>query len=216
MPADAGTAADAGILPDARILPAGILLAAGAGSRFGGGKLLHRLPDGESIGLRAWRNLCAALEHVTVVVRAGDHDVENLFREAGAVVTICPDAHLGMGHSLACAVRATREARGWIIALADMPCVEPATIRGLASQLAAGADIVVPVHQGQRGHPVGIAARFGEDLMGLTGDAGARALLRDNAEAIVRIEVADAGVLQDVDTREDARHLVTFTERAPR
>jgi len=208
--ADSGIPAGAGVLAD------GILLAAGAGSRFGGGKLLHRLPDGEPIGLRAWRNLRAALNRVTVVVRAGDRDVENLFREAGAIVAICPDAHLGMGHSLACAVGATREARGWVIALADMPCVDPATIRRLASQLAAGAEIVVPFHQGQRGHPVGFAARFGEDLMRLSGDAGARALLRDNASSIVRIEVGDAGVLQDVDTPEDARRLEDSAGRTPR
>ena len=189
------------------ILADGILLAAGAGSRFGGGKLMHRLPDGEPIGVRAWRNLCAALPHVTVVVRAGDREVEQMFRQAGAEVAVCADAHLGMGHSLACAIRATHQARGWVIALADMPCLDPATIRRIARELDAGADIVVPVHQGQRGHPVGFAARFGEDLMRLTGDAGARSLLRDNAGTIVRIEVDDAGVLQDVDTQEDARRL---------
>ena len=133
----------------------------------------------------------------------------------GAVVAICPDANLGMGHSLACAVRATREARGWVIALADMPCLDSGTIRSLARQLAAGADIVVPFHQGQRGHPVGFAARFGEELTQLTGDAGARSLLRDHAASIVRIEVDDPGVLQDIDTREDARRLngATGTQR---
>lgn len=186
---------------------AGILLAAGAGSRFGGGKLVHRLPDGEALGLRAWRNLCAALPHVTVAVRAGDRDVEQLFRSAGAHVAICADAHLGMGHTLACAVHATPETQGWVIALADMPCVDPATIRTLAERLATGAGIVVPVYLGQRGHPVGFAARFGDALTRLSGDAGARSVLRDHPESIERVEVDDPGVLQDVDTPEDAHRL---------
>ncbi len=186
---------------------AGILLAAGAGSRFGGGKLVHRLADGEPLGLRAWRNLCKALPHVTVAVRAGDRDVERLFRSAGAHVAVCADAHLGMGHTLAFAVNATRDADGWVIALADMPCVDPATIRSIAERLTAGAGIVVPVYRGQRGHPVGFAARFGEALAQLAGDAGARSVLRDHPESIERMEVDDPGVLQDVDTREDVHRL---------
>ena len=38
-------------------LPMAILLAAGAGSRFGGGKLLHPLDDGVAIAAHAARNL---------------------------------------------------------------------------------------------------------------------------------------------------------------
>ena len=34
----------------------GILLAAGAGTRFGGGKLLHPLPDGVPMGVASVRN----------------------------------------------------------------------------------------------------------------------------------------------------------------
>ena len=47
---------------------AGILLAAGAGSRFGGGKLLHLL-DGVAIGVHSARHLLAAGLPVTAVVR---------------------------------------------------------------------------------------------------------------------------------------------------
>jgi len=185
----------------------GLLLAAGAGSRFGGGKLTHRLPDGDALGVRAWHNLRAALPEVIVVVRAGDSQVEEAFRAAGAKVVVCAQAHLGMGHSLACGIRSTREAAGWVIALADMPSVLPQTIRAVVECLEHGARIVVPVYQGQRGHPVGFAAHYGERLEQLTGDSGARTLLQENAEGIVRLEVDDPGVLQDVDTRADAQRL---------
>lgn len=185
----------------------GILLAAGAGSRFGGGKLLHTLSGGERLGVRAWRNLRAALPVVIVVVRDTDRETEAVFRDAGASVVPCADAHLGMGHSLACAVRARRQAAGWVIALADMPSVSPGTIRAVAGRIATGAGIVVPFYRGQRGHPVGFSAGFGEQLIGLTGDSGARAILQGNPQALERIDVDDPGVLQDVDTREDARRL---------
>ena len=51
----------------------GILLAAGAGTRFGGGKLVHPLDDGVAIAAHAARNLFAAeLPFVVAVVRPGD------------------------------------------------------------------------------------------------------------------------------------------------
>jgi molybdenum cofactor cytidylyltransferase len=186
---------------------AGILLAAGAGSRFGGGKLIHPLSDGTPIGVRAWRTLSAALPEVTVVVRTGDDRVEAMFREVGAAVVLCPDAHLGMGHSLACAVRATASATGWVIALADMPALRPSTIRTIGQRLEQGSGIVVPVHQGERGHPVGFSVDYRERLMNLGGDSGARAILMASAASVERIEVDDPGVLQDVDTREDVGRL---------
>lgn len=185
----------------------GILLGAGAGSRFGGGKLIHPLFDGTPIGVRAWRTLSAALPEVTVVVRAGDVRAEAMFREVGASVVLCPDAHLGMGHSLACAVRATASAAGWVIALADMPAVLPSTICAIGQRLEQGSGIVVPVHRGERGHPVGFSADYRDRLMGLTGDSGARAILKESAASVERIEVDDPGILQDVDTHEDVRRL---------
>ena len=186
---------------------AGILLGAGAGSRFGGGKLIHPLSDGIPIGVRAWLTLSAALPDVTVVVRTGDDRVEAMFREVGASVVLCPDAHLGMGHSLGCAVRATPSAAGWVIALADMPAVLPSTIRAIAQRLEQGSGIVVPVHRGERGHPVGFSADYRDRLMDLAGDSGARAILKESAASVERIEVDDPGVLQDVDTREDFERL---------
>ncbi len=185
----------------------GILLAAGAAARFGGGKVIHRLPDGEYLGVRAWRNLTAALPTVFVVVRTGDRAVEAVFRDAGAQVVECADAHRGMGHSLACGIEAARTASGWVIALADMPAISPQTILAVVQRIEDGAGIVVPVYRGQRGHPVGFAPRFGAQLAGLTGDSGARAILRDHPEAIEPLEVEDAGVLQDIDTRADAQRL---------
>ena len=74
----------------------GILLAAGAGVRFGGGKLLARLPDGASIGTRAAGNLLAALADVTAVVRPGDDALARELAATGATVTVCDDADAGM------------------------------------------------------------------------------------------------------------------------
>ena len=105
----------------------GILLAAGAARRFGGGKLLQTLPDGTAIGLASLRNLQAALDRVVVVTRPGDQAAAKLYASAGAQTIVCVDAALGMGHSLAAGVAHETQARGWVVALADMPNVKPQT-----------------------------------------------------------------------------------------
>jgi len=181
----------------------GILLAAGAGTRFGGRKLLSYLPDGTALGVAALRNLRSALARVLVVVRTGDNEALDALGAEGVPVIECTESALGMGHSLAAGVRASADAGGWIIALGDMPRVRPETIQAIARDLAAGARIVVPVYQGQRGHPVGFAASTRADLLALAGDVGARPLLERYADEVRRLPVDDPGILQDVDTQED-------------
>ena len=109
-----------------------LLLAAGAARRFGSDKLTADL-GGEPLVVRAARNLLAAGLPVLCVVRDAAGPVAGLVQALpGAEVGHCPDAHLGMGLSLAWGVRATRSADGWLVALGDMPAVTPGTIRTLA------------------------------------------------------------------------------------
>ena len=130
--------------------------------------------------------------------------LENLLSEAGATVILCANAGDGMGASLAAAVSASGNVDGWVIALADMPFIQPATIRAVAAALADGASIAAPVlADGRRGHPVGFAAGWRDQLCALEGDSGARRLLADNAERLEAIRTADAGCVIDVDLPAD-------------
>lgn len=185
----------------------GILLAAGAGTRFGGGKLLHPLADGTPIGVASWRHLASALPDSVAVVRPGDDRLADALRAAGARVEIAPEAHLGMGHSLAHAIAVTPQASGWVIALADMPGLKPETIEAVALELKRGTSIVVPTHHAERGHPVGFSIAHRDALLRLRGDQGARSIVQQNAAQILRLEVDDPGILQDIDTRADAQRL---------
>lgn len=178
----------------------GILLAAGQGSRFGGGKLLAALGDGTPVGVQSLRRLHSVLDEVVAVVRSEDDALAERLSAEGVRVERCPDARDGMGTSLAHAVRASADADGWVVALADMPLIDPRTIAQVADALRGGALIAAPTYRGQRGHPVGFAGSLGARLAALSGDAGARDVLRSEADALTLIEVADAGVLADIDT----------------
>ncbi len=180
----------------------GILLAAGAGSRFGGDKLLASL-HGKPLVLYALDALRPAVTEIIAVVRPGNEPLMALLTQAGARVAVCDQAAEGMGHSLACGVQLAPADTNLLIALGDMPAIAPDTIARVIEALDAGATIAVPCHLGQRGHPVGFAARLVPMLRELTRDQGARGVLRDNADAVLEIPVDDPGVLADVDTAAD-------------
>lgn len=181
----------------------GILLAAGSGSRFGGDKLLHRLADGTPIGVASLRNLKRALPEVIAVVRSGDDQLRTLLEAGGAAVQVCEDANLGMSRSFVCGVRAAANAAGWIIALGDMPFVAAATIGSIAQRVAESGRIVVPAWKAERGHPIGFGKRYRDELLSVTGDEGARTVVKRHAAEVEIVECDDPGILRDIDTVDD-------------
>jgi molybdenum cofactor cytidylyltransferase len=179
----------------------GLLLAAGSASRFGSDKLRHALPHGVPIAIQSARTLRAELPEVIAVVRTKDAAAD--FQREGCKVVVCDNANEGMGASLACAASAAGPRDGYIVALADMPFLRRTSIAAVREALEKGAAIAAPYFRARRGHPVGIAGRFYEQLTKLKGDEGARRVLAENGAALVKIPVGDPGVVRDIDRPED-------------
>ena len=180
----------------------GILLAAGSSSRFGGFKLMHTI-DGVPMVLKSALAMRAALGAVLVAVRPGSHCVPTLLAQGFKVIE-CPRAPEGMGGTLADVVaQMPQQTSGYVVALADMPFIAPASIHAVARALQDGATLAAPVYCGERGHPVGLAARYRDQLLALQGDAGARAIIKRDAALMTWVDVDDAGVLRDIDTPAD-------------
>lgn len=177
----------------------GILLAAGRSRRFGSDKRLQPLADGTPMVLAAAWNLAAACPRSIVVIRPDDIELARLLAEAGLQTVVCEAAEQGMGHSLAAGVAASADAAGWLVGLADMPYIQPASYRAVLDALQGGAALARPFHDGRPGHPVGFAAVHRSALLALTGDQGGKAILETHGAALVTCPVADPGVLKDVD-----------------
>jgi molybdenum cofactor cytidylyltransferase len=184
-----------------------LLLAAGRGTRFDPSglqdKLLTPLADGTPVACAAAHALLATLPNVVAIVRPGAEALAHALNETGCDVIFSTDAERGMGATLAAGVRATADSQGWIVALADMPWIAPATIEALARRIDAGGSIVAPAYCGRRGHPVAFGAMHREALSALDGDTGARGLLASNE--VVTVDVDDPGILADIDTHADLR-----------
>lgn len=179
----------------------GILLAAGAGHRFGGGKLLASLAGQPLIAHSA--AALAPCDRVIAIVRDDDLSLQRVLDGLGISWTPNPVSSRGIGRSIACAVMASAASDGWLILPADMPCVAPDTSRRLVGALRAGKGLVAPRCDGRRGHPVGFAAAFYDELIALDGDQGGRQILARYPERLTEIDSADRGVLCDVDTPDD-------------
>jgi len=177
----------------------GILLAAGRSRRFGADKRLHPLADGTPMALVSARHLADVCSHTVVVIRSEDTALASLLAAEGLETVVCPAAAQGMGHSLSSGIAATVDAAGWLVALADMPYIQPASYRAVIGALQDGASMARPLFDGKMGHPVGFAAQHLSALQALTGDQGGKAIVDAHPAALVACPVDDPGVLKDVD-----------------
>jgi molybdenum cofactor cytidylyltransferase len=181
-----------------------IVLAAGQGSRFRAeagvdqDKLLARCVGRDGVTRPVIEQVLMTLpERVVarwVVTTPERLEVIRLAQLYGCEVLLLHSS--GMGDSIAAAVVASATAEGWLIVLGDMPFILPSSIEHVIAALEE-ADIRVPVHCGQYGHPVAFGRSFGPALMALTGDRGAKPLFAN--AGLREVAVDDPGILWDVD-----------------
>jgi molybdenum cofactor cytidylyltransferase len=180
---------------------AALLLCGGSGSRFGGDKLLC---GGDPIVARAARHVVEGAGQALAIIPVGRAALRAVLEQSGCEVLESDRTGFGMGATLAAGIEATARAAGWIVALGDMPSIDPRTIAAVKGALEHGARLAAPFDaRGRRGHPVGFAAQFRDELLALQGDLGAREVLARHADAITRVASEDPGIFVDIDTRAD-------------
>lgn len=162
--------------------PVVLVLASGRGERFvasgGRGSKLQALLADQPV-----------LEHTLAAVRA-----------SGLPFHVEDGGHPGMGDSIAAGVRATAGASGWLVLPGDLPLIAPSSLLAVANALQ-GATVVLPMHAGTRGHPVGFAPVHGPALQALHGTEGAAAIVQSATP--LRLNLDDPGIVTDIDTVED-------------
>jgi CTP:molybdopterin cytidylyltransferase MocA len=189
--------------------PVIVLLAAGRATRMRGAeKLLEPVNDMPLIRLMAGR---AAKAGITRVVLAADQPDRRAALDGLETDVIEVAAGGGMAASIVAGVNGLRGPV--LLALADMPGVTASDLHlmiGLSRQ-APKAILRAASKDGQPGHPVLFPADLVPHLTRLTGDQGARDVLRAHARRVHLIPLADDRALVDLDTPEDwaawrARH----------
>lgn len=190
-----------------------VLLAGGRAERFGADKRLARLPDGRTMVMTTIDNIRRAGLPLLVCLGVADHEIEHTLTAEGVRCIKCPDSQKGMGSTLGNGIAAIDGAwRGVLVGLADMPLIRPVTYELVADNLGIG-DIVTPIFEGKKGHPVGFGRSYFPRLLALEGDQGARDILSANSAKVIGVAVDDPGVLADVDVLQDLQAMSGMPHR---
>lgn len=185
---------------------AGLILAAGESSRMGSPKALLEFRS-ETFLDRLIRCLSAQCSPVVVVVGHTPEVIRAGARSAAdAVFVLNPQYQLGQFSSLQCGLRAiAREAEGVIFTPVDHPNIEARTVTEL---IECGAAIAIPQYLGRHGHPVLFSRALIPEFLALAPDSDARMVFRSHASEIRYVDVADPGILDDIDDPEAYRRLL--------
>lgn len=189
---------------------AGLLLAAGRSSRFGSDKLLAPL-RGHPVLFWSAAALATEVEALYVVMPPESGERRAAVRGVAAEIVEHPDRDAGLASSLRAGIAALPDTvEAVVIGLADQPLVSSAVVRALCERwYRERVDAVAPRYRDGPGHPVLFDRAMFAELSSLSGDRGARELLRDLGDRLAVVRVDDE-IPVDVDTPEALRALAAL------
>ena len=187
---------------------AAVILAAGASQRLGRPKALVRLPSGKTLLQHAVGIAIGVGLEPAVTVRDHDRILAHAIATAGARPLPVAEASEGMAASVrAAAAFAAHEADALLILLVDQWRLTSQDLSRLLERR--GPDRVIAAeYAGRPGVPALFPKRFYADLATLSGDSGARNLLRSGALPVESVEMSHARC--DLDTPESLADLRSF------
>ncbi len=181
---------------------AGLILAAGESRRMGRDKALLTY-HGQTFLETIVGNLRAAgIENFTVVL---GHHHEVILRAVNlAVVRVVINQNYQKGQTsslqVGLAAAAADRPEAVVLCLVDHPAISSQTISKLIERFeSACPPVLIPTYKGERGHPVVISHRLFPELLALSPEEPANTVIRKYRNATDFLEVADPGILLDVD-----------------
>jgi CTP:molybdopterin cytidylyltransferase MocA len=181
---------------------AAILLAAGKSQRMGLCKQLLQLADHPAVAHCLDTLMAAGVKEIVTVVSPSGEEVAAAVSRYPVVVAVNETDSCDMADSVRTGLsRLTSGPTGILVALADHPLVRPATVRALVDLHRGEQDaILIPVHDGAKGHPTLFPAPLLRDIGGTT---TLRDVIGRNRDKVRLVPVADEGVVMDMDVWED-------------
>jgi len=184
-----------------------LVLAAGRSRRMGTQKLLLPFGGKSLIAHVVDQTLASGVAEVIVVVGTDGPAIAAALADRPVTIVRNPAPDCEMLDSVRCGIRALPEGcEAVLLVLGDQPGLTPALIREIiAAWRASRRGIVVPRHEGRRGHPLLFAATYAPEILAHYDAVGLRGLLQEHSDDVLDLDVADPGVLLDVDLPEDYR-----------
>lgn len=190
-----------------------VVLAAGGSARLGFPKQLI-VHDGEPLVRRTAKAVVEVGVCPVVVVLGANADMitSALIDLPSVTIVVNEDWSHGLASSLRVGVAAVLEDPEWdavLVTLADQPLVDSRALQRLVEAFDGERRIVASAYDGIIGVPAVFGREHAEDLMNLTGDAGAGSWLRNRANDVTCVPLSAAAI--DIDT---AGHLARLRSPA--
>ncbi|MFK7864466.1 MAG: NTP transferase domain-containing protein [Pseudohongiellaceae bacterium] len=181
-----------------------IILAAGFSKRYGSSKLLAKLDSGVGVFEQTYTRLKPAVDSVLVVTKP---EIETAIAKIARNPLVFDEYRQGMGATLAFA--ASQLPQDWcsvLVCLGDMPFISTESYKKI-SETNAEDNIVIPNYLGKNANPVAFGRDFFPALTKLAGDTGAKALLETYQSSVIKLDIKDKALLEDIDTPNDLKRL---------
>lgn len=187
-----------------------IVPAAGLSRRMGQPKLVMDLL-GKPVVQRLLETLSQPEVVATaIVIRKSDEDLQKCVSPLAAVAVLPevdpPDMRASVEHGLAAIEERfhPEPGDGWLLIPADHPILDASTFRNLIDLWQTSvADVLIPRHEGRRGHPAFFRWNLARRLRTIPKDQGINWLLSEKDLQIEEAEVKSRTVLLDLDTPSD-------------
>ncbi len=184
---------------------AAIVLAAGQSKRMGAvNKLLMEVEGVPMIRRVVDAVRGGGVSEIFVVTGFERERIESCLQGSDVEFVFNENFEEGMGASLAAGAKAIGRdcVDGILVCLGDLPSLRAETVAWVVREFreAGGDRIVVPIYKNRRGHPIVFLVRYLSSLECLSGDVGAKELIRRERDCVLEVEVVDEGIIRDLDT----------------
>jgi molybdenum cofactor cytidylyltransferase len=182
-----------------------ILLAGGASSRMlGRDKLLEDINGISLIRDRVLTCLQAAKSDVIVVIPPNSPDRREQISDLSVTILENKGSKLGLSHSISVGISALNEDQVMIL-LADLPEITSQDLTKVLKVASSKPNLIIrgASSSGKAGHPVIFKKELFELLIQLSGDNGAKELLREKEKDTFLVKLPNYHALSDLDTPEE-------------
>lgn len=194
-----------------------VILAAGRSSRLGESKQLLPLAGQPLLAHAIAQALAVDPVEVIVVLGHRAEAIQAAVERPGVRFVVNPDFADGQSTSMIAGLAALDpRSDAALFLLGDQPDVGSKTIsRLIDAARSSPAPIVAPLYAGVMGNPVVFRRGVFPELLAVSGDEGARSVIRKDPARVLRVSVSDDPPPADVDTRADYEALVARWNSRP-
>jgi molybdenum cofactor cytidylyltransferase len=187
-----------------------IVLAAGTSSRLGRPKQLLQLGNRTVVEHVVDRVSASPVDRVVVVLGHAAEEIRRVLAGRDVETVVNESYREGQGTSLVTGVRAAIDSDAIVIVLVDQPTVTTAAIdRVIGAWRDSGAPIVMATYGVHHSHPVLFDKRVFTELLELTGDEGARSVIRRYGDQVREADSGEPDLPPDIDTEDAYREMAT-------